>query len=115
MPLSSAALGTGGAAIAAAIKFLQLHSAAPSGSGTGSETGSRTACTVVSDASGNLSLSAAVAFTGITASGAVKYVSAWSASSGGTFLGSWALTGDQAANAAGQYTLDSLSNTASAS
>jgi hypothetical protein len=114
MPLSAAALGVGGAAIAADIKFVQLHSAAPT-NGVGSETGTRTACTVNSDASGNLSLGSAVAFTGITASGAVKYVSAWSASTGGTFLGQWALTGDQAANAAGQYTLDTLGNTVSAS
>ena len=114
MPLSPAALGVGGAAIAADIKFVQLHSAAPT-NGVGSEIGSRTACTEASDASGNLSLSAPVNFTGLTASGAVKYVSTWSASSGGTFMGQYALTGDQAANAAGQYTLDSLSDTVSAS
>jgi hypothetical protein len=30
-------------------------------------------------------------------------------------MGQYALTGDQAANAAGQYTLDSLSDTVSAS
>jgi len=113
--LSAAALAVGGAAIAADAKYLQLHSAAPGSDGTGSETGSRTACTWESDASGNLSLSAAVAFTGLTASGAVTHVTAWSAESAGTCLGVWALTGDQAANAAGQYTVDSLSNTASAS
>jgi hypothetical protein len=69
----------------------------------------------VADASGNLSLSSAVAFTGLTASGAVKYVSVWSAATGGTFLGQYALTGDQAANGAGQYTLDTLSDTVTAS
>jgi len=114
MPLSPAALGIGGTALAAQTHYVQLHSALPT-NGVGSETGARTACTVASDASGNLTLSSPVAFSGLTASGAVKYVSAWSASSGGTYLGQWTLTGDQAANAAGQYTLDTLSNTVSAS
>ncbi len=114
MPLSPAALAVGGTAIAAQVKFLQLHSDAPT-SGVGHETGARTGCTVTADGSGNLALAGPVAFTGLPASGAVKYVSAWSASTGGTFLGQWAVTGDQAANAAGQYTVDTLTNTVTAS
>jgi hypothetical protein len=114
MPLSAAALSIGGAAIASATTHLQLHSDAPT-NGVGSENGSRTACTRQSDASGNLSLEAAVQFTGLTASGAVKFVSAWTGPTGGTCLGQWAITGDQAANAAGEYTLDTLSDTVTAS
>ncbi|WP_243063174.1 hypothetical protein [Humibacter sp. RRB41] len=114
MPLSPAALDIGGVAIAAATTHLQLHSAAPT-AGVGHEDGSRTAATFTTDGAGKVELDSAVAFTGLTASGPVTYVSKWSASSGGTFLGQYALTGDLAANAAGQYTLDTLPDTVSAS
>jgi len=114
MPLSAAALDVGGVAIAAATTHLQLHSAAPT-AGVGHEAGSRAAATFTTDGAGKVELSTAVAFTGLTASGAITYVSKWSAASSGTFLGQYALTGDQAANAAGQYTLDTLVDTVTAS
>jgi len=114
MPLSAAALDIGGVAIAAATTHLQLHSAAPA-NGVGDEDGSRTAASFNTDGAGKVQMESSVEFTGLTASGAVTYVSAWSAASGGTFLGQYALTGDQAANAAGQYTLDTITDTGTAS
>ena len=56
-----------------------------------------------------------MAFTGLTANQAVTHVSYWSASTGGTFYGSAALSGDAAANAAGAYTVTSVTETSTAS
>lgn len=109
--LSNAAMVLGAAAIKAAATHAQLHSAAAGGSGTSNVTSAaRQAVTWGSTTgAGDFSLASSVSFTGGAASGAVYSVTLWSASSGGTFLGEFLLTGDTAFNGAGNYLLTALS------
>lgn len=113
MALSDAALTVGANAIKTAITHFQLHSGAPGGAGTSNVVGTRVANTGTVDADGDITWST-IAFTGLTANQAVSYVSYWSASTGGTFHGSAALTGDATANAAGEYTVTSITETSTA-
>jgi hypothetical protein len=110
--LNTAALQIQGAAAAAAITNISLHSATPDASGSNA-TGSRKAVTA-SSTSGVITIPS-TAFTGLPANGPVAAVGFWSASTGGTFLGYEPLTGDSTANAAGEYTVDSVTITGSAS
>jgi hypothetical protein len=115
MALNTAGIQLGAAAIAAGITFIQLHTAAPDATGnTNVTTAGRKACTLTATG-GNISLSAQVAFTGGAANGPVTHVSYWSASTGGTYYGSQALTGDQTFNSAGEYTVTALTINGSAS
>lgn len=108
MPFSDAAMQIAANALRTAITHAQLHSAAPT-AGVGSEQGTRFAVTMgAATADGDFALTAPVTKTGLTASVAITYVSFWSASSGGTFLGQFALTGDLTANAAGEYILNAF-------
>jgi hypothetical protein len=109
--LTDAAMVIGAAAIKAAITHLQLHTAAPGGSGTSNvATSARLAVTWGSTTgAGDWDLASALDFTGGAASGPIHSVTGWSASSGGTFLGVWLMTGDTAFNATGKYRLTSLS------
>ena|SRR5215207_2111171 len=92
------------------VTHLQLHTGDPGASGTSNLTSAgRQAVTWSSPASdGDFGLSATITFTGVAASGTATYVSTWSASSGGTTYGNFLLTGDTAANAAGEYKLNTL-------
>jgi hypothetical protein len=110
--LNTAALQVGGAAIATACAYLSLHSATPNTSGSNETTAARVASGLTSTA-GVISTSSK-SFSGGAASGAVLCVGFWSASTAGTFYGYETLTGDAAFNAAGQYTLTSLTITGSA-
>lgn len=114
MALSDAALTTGATAIKNQITHFQLHSASPGGAGTTAAVGTRVANTGTVDADGDITWST-IAFTGLTANQGVTHVSYWSAITGGTFLGSSALTGDASANAAGAYTVTSIVETSTAS
>jgi hypothetical protein len=85
----------------------RLHSGDPGAAGTSNALGTLTACTFAAAASGERALSAAVDFTGLTASQSVTWYSVWN-NNGGTpiFLGRGQITsGDVAANAAGEYRL----------
>lgn len=113
MALSDAALTTGATAIKNQITHLQLHSAPPGAAGTTAAVGTRVASTGTVDADGDITW-ATIAFTGLTANQAVTHVSYWSASTGGIFLGSAALSGDASANAAGAYTVTSVTETSTA-
>jgi hypothetical protein len=113
MALSDAALVTGATAIKNAVTHLQLHSAAPGAAGTTAAVGTRVASTGTVDADGDITWANA-AFTGLTANQAVTHVSYWTAATAGTFYGSAALTGDAAANAAGAYTVTSVTETSTA-
>lgn len=113
MAINTTLIDDGAAGIAAAIKYLSLHSADPAGTGANETTAARQPVTATHSA-GVVSIGS-TAFTGGTASGACTYVGFWSAVTGGTFLGSQALTGDQTFNAAGQYTVSSVTLTGSAS
>lgn len=114
MALNDAAVVVGSNAIDTAITHMQLHSGAPGAAGTSNVVGSRVAVNGTVDGDGDITWSS-VAFTGLTASQAVSHVSYWSASTSGTFYGSAALSGDTAANAAGEYTVTSVTETSSAS
>ena len=113
MPLNDAALTVGATAIKNAITHFQLHSAATNAAGTTNVIGTRVANTGSVDADGDITWSN-IAFTGLGASAAVHTVTAWSASSGGTIYGTYVLTGDSTANAAGEYTVTSIVETGTA-
>lgn len=86
------------------INTVSLHSGDPGGAGTANEiTGSgsyaRQSCTFAAAASGEKELSTALDFT-LAPNQAVTYIGFWASS---TFRGSKTLTGDLAANSAGQF------------
>lgn len=115
MALSSTSLVLAGNAVSGGITHFQLHSGNPGAAGTTSPVGSRVASTgSVNGTTGAITWSS-IAFTGLTANQSVTHVSYWSASTGGTFRGASALAGDAAANAAGNYTVTSVTETPSAS
>lgn len=114
MALSTAGLNAEVGALASAIGYMSLHSAAPNGSGSNETTAARVAVTWGSPSGGAIAMSGGARnFTGGASNGAVHSVGYWSASSGGTFYGSFPVTGDASFNSAGEYTVDSASITAS--
>lgn len=94
-------------AIDAQITHIQLYSAATDAAGTLNAVGARVAASATVDADGDLTWSN-LAFTGLAANQAVAAAGYWTALTGGTFYGSQALTGDTAANAAGEFNITSL-------
>lgn len=96
-----------------AILFLALHSANPGSTGTNPTSAARLSVAWNAPSAGSSSMTAAKNFTGGASNGAAQFVGAWSAVTGGTFYGYWDITGDQTFNAAGEYTLDTLTLTAS--
>jgi hypothetical protein len=112
--LNDPALVVAANAVDGAITHMQLHSGARGASGTTNAVGARVAVNGTVNASGDITWSS-VAFTGLTANQAVAEVSYWSALTGGTYYGGSALTGDVAANAAGEYTVTSVTETSTAS
>lgn len=106
MALNEAALNAAINGLKAAAPYLSLHSSTPDSSGS-SQTGSRVAASWGTAANGDV-VATNVAFTGLTASVAVVAVGLWSASTSGTYYGHLTLTGDASANAAGEYTITSL-------
>ena len=115
MALNTAALQLGGAAIAAGITYLSLHSADPGVAGTSNVTTAARKAATLTSTNGNIALGSSVAFTGGAANGAVAFVGLWSAATGGTYYGSVALTGDATFNSAGEYTVTALNFNGSAS
>jgi hypothetical protein len=109
MALTTAGVQVGAAAIAADINGLSLHSANPGTTGA-SQVGTKQAVTCT--ATNGVVTAPSTAFTGLPASGPVTYAGVWS---GATFRGGFVLTGDQTANAAGEYTVDSVTITGTAS
>lgn len=110
--LNAAALQIGGAAMATAIAYVQVHSAVPNTSGSNECTSARLASGITS--SGGVLTMPSKSFTGIASNGAVGYLGFWSALTGGIFYGYEAITGDATANAAGQYTVSAGTVTPSA-
>lgn len=115
MPLDDSGLQVMGTALAAAITHVRFHSADPGSGETNALGAGRSAAAFTSDADGDLTLNAPVNITGLAASQAVTYVTIWTASAAGTRLGKFALTGDTAANSAGEYSLTALTLTGTAS
>jgi hypothetical protein len=111
--LNDAALVVGANAIDGVISHMQLHSGARGAAGTTNVVGTRVAVNGTVDADGDITWTN-TAFTGLTANQAVAEVSYWSASSGGTYYGGAALSGDTTANSAGEYTVTSVTETSTA-
>lgn len=116
MPLNNTAMVVAANALRSAVTHMQLHSGDPGAAGTSNvTTADREAVTWSAAANdGDFDLDSAVNFTGVAASGAATYVSLWSSFTGGTHYGNFQLTGDQAANAAGEYTVTALTLNGSA-
>lgn len=114
MALTNAGLNIMANALAAAATHASLHTADPGSTGTNESTAGRQAIAWDAAANGDISLTGTENFTGGAASGACTYVGLWTASSGGTFLGGFALSGDQTFNAAGEYTLSDVTINGSA-
>lgn len=106
----AAGLNAAANGFAAAFPYLAIHTADPGSTGTSPSAAARVAAAWTSASSGQIT-SSNKAFTGGAASGPATYLGYWSASTGGTFGGSRALTGDQTFNASGQYTVTSVSET----
>ena len=114
MALNDAALTTGATAIKNEITHMQLHSTNVGGTWATGALGSRVAVTGSVDADGDITWSN-IAFTGLGASQAVGGISYWTASTGGSNRGGAAVTGDATANASGEYTVTSVTETGTAS
>jgi hypothetical protein len=89
------------------IDRIQLHSGAPGAAGTDNVIAATlVAATVGAASAGKRVLSADVDYTGLDALQSVTYISFWDNNGGSPVYHAYqALTGDQAANAAGEYTV----------
>ena len=118
--LADATLTIAGTAIGDSITHFQLHSADPGAAGTTSPLGTRVANTGSVDSDGDITWTN-IAFTGLAANQAVSWVSYWlgagtgTPATGGTYRGKMQLTGDTTANAAGEYTVTSITENGTAS
>ncbi len=92
---------------------LSLHTADPGATGANESSAARQPAGWAAAVNGDITASD-VAFTGGAASGPCTHVGVWDAD-GTTFRGGYALAGDQAFNAAGEYTVTSLTINGSAS
>lgn len=111
MAFNAAALTSAAAGIATAYPYLSLHTAGAVTASTSESAAARVAANWV-NTNGVLSLPAGgKAFTGGAASGPAVRVGYWSAATAGTYGGGSLLTGDQAFNAAGNYTVTAITET----
>jgi len=108
MALNDTLLNIGVAAMQSAATHLAVHTAQPNASGSNESSASRVASGWGAAANGDFATITNKVFTGGAASGPATHLGFWSASSGGTFYGWIALTGDQTFNAAGEYTVSSV-------
>ena len=115
MALNDAALDVAGDAIAAAYPWIALHTSGTVADSTNESSAGRLAAGWSAATSGGNITSGPLEFTGGTADGSVVRVGYWSASTGGDYGGGSLLSGDQQFNAAGDYTVTSITETGSAS
>lgn len=109
MPLNNAGLNAMANHLGTIATHMSLHTADPGTSGTSESTAGRQAITWdAATGSGDLSTTGTLNFTGGAASGPCTHLGLWSASTGGTFYGGFALTGDQTFNASGEYSVTDL-------
>lgn len=109
MPLTDTTLNLMGTYLTTLGTHLTLHSADPGTTGANLvTTAARVAASWSVDADGDLTLSATANFTGAAASTPVAYVGIWSALTGGTFRGGFAITGDPTTNASGAYSVSNI-------
>ena len=114
MPLNDNALNAMADHLATLATSASLHSADPGATGINETTAGRQTVTWTGAATGDIAISAQENFTGGGASAACTYVGLWNGA-GTVFYGGFALTGDQTFNAAGEYTLETLTLDGSAS
>lgn len=115
MALNDAALNFAADAMAGVITHIQIHTAQPDASGSNESTAARQAITWNNAANGDVAMAAAEGFTGGAPSGPAPYLGFWAgAGPGGTFYGWVPITGDQTFNAAGEYTVNTLTLNGSA-
>ena len=114
MALNDAALVIGANAIDAAITHFSLHTTGAVTSSTNESTAARVAVNGAVDADGDITWTGPYNFTGGAANGPVVRVGYWSALTSGTYYGGFLLTGDQVFNAAGEYTVNSGTETSTA-
>lgn len=109
MPLNNAALNTMADAFRTTYTHISIHTAAPNNdTGTNASTAGRVAhAAAAASGSGDLTITNKN-FTGGAASGPATHVGFWTAATGGTFGGAFPISGDQTFNAAGEYTITSL-------
>lgn len=112
MPINTAGLTAMADGFKTAFPYLAIHSGTDETASTGQTSSARVAAGWTVDANGDLTATNK-AFTG-SAGAAAQRVGYWSAASGGTFGGSQTLAGDQTFNAAGEYTLVSVTEDGSA-
>ena len=105
--LNDAALIIGANATKAVMTHASLHTIGGVASSLNESTAPRVAIAWTTDADGDITVGS-TAFTGGAASGAVVRVGYWSALTAGVYYGGVLLTGDQAFNAAGAYTVNSI-------
>jgi hypothetical protein len=101
-------------ALDAAITHMSIHTTGAVTSSANESAAARVAVNGSVDADGDITWSN-VAFTGGAANGPAIRVGYWSASSGGTYYGGSLLTGDQTFNAAGEYTVTTVTETSTSS
>lgn len=114
MALNAAGLIASANGWTAAYPYLSLHSSGAVTSSANETSATRVSAGWVVNGSTGVVTATNKAFTGVAANGAVVRVGYQSAATGGTYGGGSLLTGDQAANAAGQYTVDLITETPSA-
>lgn len=112
MAINDALLNIGVAAMQSAATHLSLHSAQPSAAGSNETTAARVAAGWPAPSNGDFGALTNKNFTGGAGNGPVTHVGFWSAPIGGTFYGWLAIptggTNDLQFNAAGEYTITSL-------
>lgn len=116
MALLDATLNIGATAMQDSITHVSIHTALPNGSGSNESTAARQPITWATAANGDMVMTGGpIDFTGGAASGPATHVGYWSAVTVGTFRGFQPLTGDQTFNAAGEYSINALTENGSAS
>jgi hypothetical protein len=112
MPLTDATLNLMGTYLSTIAGYLTLHSADPGTSGANLvTTDARVAASWAVDSDGDLTLTAAAAFTGAPPNSPVYYLGLWSDPTAGTFRGGLPLTGDNQTTAAGGYSVNQVTVT----
>lgn len=103
--LNSAALTVAAGAVQTAATYAQLYTAEPNAAGTTNASQAARKAITWDTASATMTVASDIEFTGGEASGDCTHVGLWSDDTEGTFYGYFALTGDQAFNASGEYTI----------
>lgn len=116
MALNDALLNIGADAMAAAVAKVSIHTADPGANGANLSSAGKVAANWDASANGDMLLTDDVSFTGGEASGAATYVGLWS--SADAWYGSIKIptdgSNDLTFNAAGEYTLTSITVTGTA-